>query len=300
MENINWKAVLAGSATAIVLGVLSSFLLMLSPIYSYGIYVGFLIGALLTGYMVGGTYVEGAKHGIVMGIITAIILGGVSMIFDLIFPREAPASIVIMGEMYALIITLIVCSAVGSILGGIGAEIKGYKFNMGKVGGEKIKVNWKAVIAGFGVTFLIALFTGLYLPKMGLIAPVIGGFIALYLVEVIYINGIFYGGLPTSIAGLISAPLVVFLSPNQTNIQVANLNISPETITAISYILGTISGFILFLFIGTICGIIAVAVQKKTNKKGVYILIAAVVIVLVFILANVIRVGAVLSTFGPA
>nr|WP_054858970.1 DUF5518 domain-containing protein [Methanobacterium formicicum] len=112
---------------------------MLSPIYSYGIYVGFLIGALLTGYMVGGTYVEGAKHGIVMGIITAIILGGVSMIFDLIFPREAPASIVIMGEMYALIITLIVCSAVGSILGGIGAEIKGYKFNMGKVGGEKNK-----------------------------------------------------------------------------------------------------------------------------------------------------------------
>jgi hypothetical protein len=44
MENINWKAIMAGSATAIVLGVLSSFLLIFSPIISYGIYVGFIIG----------------------------------------------------------------------------------------------------------------------------------------------------------------------------------------------------------------------------------------------------------------
>jgi len=164
-----------------------------------------------------------------------------------------------------------------------------------------MKLNWKAVIVGFVVSFLIALFTGLYLPKMGLIAPVIGGFIAVYLVELSYTNGILYGGVPTSIAGLTSAPLVVVLSQNQTNTQVANLyiNTPPETLAAILYIGGAISGFIQFLLIGIICGIIAVAVQKKTNKKGVYILIAAVVIVLVFILSNVIHVGAVLSTFGP-
>lgn len=286
MENINWKAIMTGSATAIVLSVLSSFLLIFSPIISYGIYVGFIIGALLTGYMVGGTYVEGAKHGILMGIITAIILGGVSMIYDLIFPREAPVSIVIMGEIYALTITLIICSMVGSILGGIGA-----------VGGEKMNLNWKAVIVGLVVTFVIALFTGLYIPKMSLIAPVIGGFIAVYLVEVSYTNGILYGGVPTSIAGLTSTPLVVFLS-NQTNIQLANVTVITGSIASFLYIGGAISGFILFLFIGTICGIIAVAVRKKTNKKFVYALIAIVGIILVFILANVIRVGAILSTYS--
>ncbi len=290
---------MAGSATAIVIGILSSFLLMLSPIYSYGIYVGFIIGALLTGYMVGGTYVEGAKHGILMGIITAIILWVVSIIYGLIFPPEASSSAVIIAEMYALIITLIVCSIVGSIFGGIGAEIKGYKFNRGKVGGEKMKLNWKAVIVGFGVSFLIALFTGLYLPKMGLIAPVIGGFVAVYLVELSYTNGILYGGVPTSIAGLTSIPLVVFLL-NQANIQIANLHVSLRSITYYLYIGGAVSGFILFLFIGLISGIIAVAIRKKTNNKLAYALIAIVGIILVFILSNIIHVGAVLSTFGPS
>jgi hypothetical protein len=160
-----------------------------------------------------------------------------------------------------------------------------------------MKLNWKAIIVGFAVAFSMALFSGLYFPKMGLIGAVIGGFIAVYMVEVSYTNGILYGGLPTSIAGLTSASLLVFLSQNQTNIQVANSSIiSPETLNVFLYIVGAISGFILFLFIGIICGIIAVVVKKKTNKKFVYLLIAVVVIVFVFILSNVIHVGAILST----
>jgi hypothetical protein len=160
-----------------------------------------------------------------------------------------------------------------------------------------MKLNWKAVIVGSVVAFVISLFSGLYLPKMGLIGPVIGGFIAVYMVEVSYTDGILYGGLPTSIAGLTSIPLVVFLSQNQTNIQLASFHISGSIIDFL-YFGGAISGFIIFLFIGIICGIIAVAVQKKTNKKFVYVTIAVVVIILVFILSNVVHVGAVLSS-GP-
>lgn len=87
-----------------------------------------------------------------------------------------------------------------------------------------MKLNWKSVIVGFVVTFVIALLSGLYLPKMGLIAPVIGAFIAVYLVEIRYRNGILYGGLPTSIAGLTSIPLVIFLSPNLTITQMTNFH----------------------------------------------------------------------------
>jgi len=160
-----------------------------------------------------------------------------------------------------------------------------------------MKLNWKAVIVGFMAAFVISLFSGLYLPKMGLIGPVIGGFIAVYMVEVSYADGILYGGLSTSMAGLTSIPLVVFLSQNQTNIQLASFHISGSIIDFL-YFGGAISGFILFLFIGIICGIIAVAVQKNTNKKFVYVTIAVVVIILVFILSNVVHVGAVLSS-GP-
>jgi hypothetical protein len=158
-----------------------------------------------------------------------------------------------------------------------------------------MKENWMAIIVGFVVVFVITLFSGLYLPKMGLIGPVIGGFIVVYLVEVSYRDGILYGGLPTSLAGLTSIPLVVFLSPNQTTLQLAGLKISAYTLTAI---MGAISGFIIFLFIGIVCGIIAVAVQKKTDKKLVYALIAVVVIIFVYILSNVVHVGAILSRFS--
>ena len=44
-----------------------------------------------------------------------------------------------------------------------------------------MKLNWKAIT----VAFVITLFNGLYMPKMGL-GPVIGSFIAVYLVEVSY------------------------------------------------------------------------------------------------------------------
>ena len=163
---------------------------------------------------------------------------------------------------------------------------------------EEMKLIWMAIIIGFAVAFVISLFSGLYLPKLGLIGPVIAGFIVVYMVKMSYINGFFYGGLPISIAGLTSFPLLVFLSKNQTNIQLANLNVSPGEIMTILYIIGAISGFFLFLFIGILCGIIGVAVQKKTNNKFVYVLIAFIVIVLVFILSNVIHVGAILSSYS--
>lgn len=101
-----------------------------------------------------------------------------------------------------------------------------------------------------------------YLPRLGLIGPAFGGFIAVYMVDVRYTNGILYGGLPISLAGLTSAPLLVFLSQYQTHVQL-NVEIPQSGIMAIYYIVGTISNFIEFLFIGIVCGIIAVAVQKK-------------------------------------
>ncbi len=160
-----------------------------------------------------------------------------------------------------------------------------------------MKLSWKAITVGFVVAFIISLFSGLYFPKIGLIGPVIGSFIAVYMVEVSYTDGILYGGLPTSIAGLTSIPLVVFLSPNQSNIQLASFHIYGSILDFL-YFGGAISGFILFLFIGIISGIIAVAVQKKTHKKFVYVLTAVVFIILVFVLSNIIRVGAILSTYS--
>ena len=158
-----------------------------------------------------------------------------------------------------------------------------------------MKLNWMAIIVGFTFAFLISLFSGLYLPKLGPIGPVIGAFIAVYMVKVSYTDGIMYGGIPISIAGITSFSLLVFLSQNPANIHHANLNISPEELRTLLYIVGAVSGFILFLFIGILSGVIAVAVQKKTDKKYIYILTAFAVIILVFILSRVIHVGGILT-----
>lgn len=162
-----------------------------------------------------------------------------------------------------------------------------------------MKLNWMAIIVGFAVTFVITLFSGLYLPKLGLIGPVIGAFIAVYMVEVTYPDGVLYGGLPTSIAGLISSTLFTFPS-NQTNIQLAYLHKSLGILLVILYFGGVISGFILVLFIGVISGIIAVAVRKMTDKKIIYVLTAFVAIFLVYFLSNALKVGVILTTYsGP-
>lgn len=158
-----------------------------------------------------------------------------------------------------------------------------------------MNLNWKAIIVGFTFAFLISLFSGLYLPKLGPIGPVIGAFIAVYMVEMSYTDGILYGGLPISIAGITSFSLLAFLSQNPANIQNASLNISPEELITLFYIVGAVSGFILFLFIGILSGIIAVAVQKKTDKKYIYTLTAFAVIILVFILSRVIHVVGVIT-----
>lgn len=78
----------------------------------------------------------------------------------------------------------------------------------------------------------------------------------------------------------------------------ANFHTILGSLTYFLYIGSAISGFLLFLFIGIISGIIAVAVKKRTSNKFEYAMVV-VGIFLVFILFNVVRVGAILSTYGP-
>lgn len=125
---------------------------------------------------------------------------------------------------------------------------------------EKENLNWTAFIVSFVVTLLIGVFGGRYLPNnLSLIGPVIGGFIGGLIVGNRYIDGIVNGGIPTGIAAFIGFLLLVIIFGSQLPIIINTpLGISSILILAIA-----IPYFLLYFVIGSISGIVGVAIRKK-------------------------------------
>ncbi len=116
--------------------------------------------------------------------------------------------------------------------------------------------NWKAIIIGFIVTLIL-------LPFLNVIAPLIGGIIAGYMVGEKYKNGIYNGGISASIASLLYA-LVMFARLSGSDIaKAASMHISVGIFSILSIILAIIGG----LLLGLIGGIIGVAIKKHYTKN---------------------------------
>ena len=134
-----------------------------------------------------------------------------------------------------------------------------------------LNLNWETIGFAFIVTLLISIFSGLYLHKnVVFISPIIGGIIAGYMVSGSYSDGMANGGIATSIAGLISFPVIGLLS---WNLVIATMNnygyhIPPETLLT-GVIVGTaLVGLVTFFILGLIGGIIGTAIKGgKHNQK---------------------------------
>ena len=132
-----------------------------------------------------------------------------------------------------------------------------------------MNLNWIAIGVAFLVTIIIAIISGIYLPKnLGLIGPIIGGLIAGYIVDGNYTDGIVNGGIPAGIAGLIASSALVLLSEDKVAAAMANTGyaVSRETLTAVLIIGGAIGGFIIFFIVGLIGGIIGVTIKKRSSS----------------------------------
>lgn len=132
-----------------------------------------------------------------------------------------------------------------------------------------MKLNWTAIIASFLISLILSVIFGIYLPKnVELIAPVIGGLIAGYMVGTSYTDGLVNGGIPAGIAGIISTVTIVLLNGNVINSAVQTLGYTGSTQSLlVGLIVGSaFVGFALFFVLGIIGSVIGVAIKNGSNK----------------------------------
>ena len=128
-----------------------------------------------------------------------------------------------------------------------------------------------AIGVAFIVTIVIAVISGIYLPKnVGLIGPVIGGLIAGYMVGGNYTDGLVNGGIPAGIAGLIYLSVVVLLYGSQIATIASKVGYtgSVETLIIGGAIAAAFVGFAMYFVLGLIGGIIGVAIKERNSKDN--------------------------------
>ncbi len=128
-----------------------------------------------------------------------------------------------------------------------------------------------AIGVAFIVTIVIAVISGIYLPKnVGLIGPVIGGLIAGYMVGGNYTDGIVNGGIPAGVAGLIYLTVVVLLYGSQIAAVASKVGYtgSVETLIIGGAIAAAFVGFAMYFVLGLIGGIIGVAIKERNSKDN--------------------------------
>jgi hypothetical protein len=134
-----------------------------------------------------------------------------------------------------------------------------------------MNLNWMAIGVAFIVTIVIAVISGIYLPKnVGLIGPVIGGLIAGYMVGGNYTKGLVNGGIPAGIAGLIYLSVVVLLYGSQIATIASKVGYtgSVETLIIGGAIAAAFVGFAMYFVLGLIGGIIGVAIKERNSKDN--------------------------------
>ena len=131
-----------------------------------------------------------------------------------------------------------------------------------------MNINWTAIIIAFVIAIIMGIFGGIYLPKnVSLIGPIIGGLIAGYIVDGTYTDGLVNGGIPAGIAGLISLPVVLYLSWNVITAAASNLG---YTLPSGSFLIVVVSaafvGFAMYFVLGIIGAVIGVAIKNRSSS----------------------------------
>jgi len=137
-----------------------------------------------------------------------------------------------------------------------------------------MNLNWMAIVVAFIVTIIIAVISGIYLPKnTGLIGPIIGGLIAGYIVGRSYTDGLVNGGIPAGIAGAINSLFEVWVLNKalattviSTALVSAGYTGSIERFLIIAAVGSAFVGFAIYFVLGIIGAIVGVAIKKRVEK----------------------------------
>jgi hypothetical protein len=108
--NINWKAILIGLAILLILEIIR-----FSVFGAFGGIIEYLLATTVVGYMVGGDYRNGAVHGLLVGIIFALISGIVLM--ALIGGLTEEIMVIIISTAVFRAISFSIIGLIGGIIG---------------------------------------------------------------------------------------------------------------------------------------------------------------------------------------
>lgn len=128
--------------------------------------------------------------------------------------------------------------------------------------------NWKVIGIGFVVTLVLAVI-GLYVPFLGLLAPIIGGIVVGYMIGGgKYVDGVVNGGLSAGIAGFIFTLITVLLlgAVISTLATTAGYTGSTGALAATAAIIGAIFAFVIFFVLGLIGGVIGIAIKGQPKE----------------------------------
>jgi hypothetical protein len=117
--DINWRAVLTGFVTAVVLGIFVSVVYPPAETTGLGLALPGLIGGFVAGYMVSGIR-EGAVHGGLATIVGALAVLAVIVVAGVLFVGLIPA----IGGSIIAIISLFVMAIPGGMAGALGGWLK--------------------------------------------------------------------------------------------------------------------------------------------------------------------------------
>ncbi len=166
----------------IIIGVIVTVLFLLFAEVTYLL----VFGGLITAYITSDRYKEGIKSGFFTGGISTVIIMVVGILFDLHGLKSAFMEYLTGWGAVILLLVWILAFTLGGILGSVGGLI-GVYLKKSRINIKDLnKVNWKAIIAGTGISTIASIIIG---------SPILlltGGYAAAYIASGSYKNGIKY------------------------------------------------------------------------------------------------------------
>ncbi len=125
-------------------------------------------------------------------------------------------------------------------------------------------INWKAVGVGLIVTLILGIILS-FVGILNILAPIIGGIVAGYMLRGNYTTGAVNGGLGAAVAGFLVTLIAVLLGSSVISAALVSSGFTGDSagLIGLATIVGAIVSFIVFFILGAIGGIIGILIKGK-------------------------------------
>ena len=245
MVEIKWTPIIIGSISVIILSYILGAILG-----SWGGTISYLLVTIYVGYNVLGDYRNVAIHGALVGIISGLFFGILTLI---------SLGVSSIGEILAGVIVAGIFGAFGGSIGLIIAEETNYNFTFEEILcsiNSEIEVKWTQVIIGFVLAITLAIVFGAFIKSGGYIGYLLATIYVGYIVSGDYMNGAIHGALVGVIGGILGLILTVIAT---------NFGIELGLTVLGTGIISLIFVVIIDIIVGTAGGVIGILIKGEAS-----------------------------------